>query len=167
MKMKLLVTTFTIVTAMAGASSTAEAGKRHRVYIECEPLYCQPIHDGVLTSVYGTPEEHCIPCGSNLSLGAPMPDTVQKLEPLVVEETYTVTVPVTETIIGPDGKPRTLTKMVQQQRTRSRALTSETEIINELRRKLFELESKKVEPLQPLAKFVQQLIAPFQGTTGN
>ena len=56
------------------------------------------------------------------------------------EETYTVQVPYTETIIGPDGKPRTITRIQQETKTRTvQKAVPANEVIADLRRQLEKL----------------------------
>ncbi len=75
MNVKLLTVALTLLTAFAGTSNEAEAGKRHRVSNQCGPIYCQPvqhcqpIYSQPCNSVC-SPQAHCCPapiqsnCGS-------------------------------------------------------------------------------------------------------
>jgi hypothetical protein len=75
-------------------------------------------------------------------------NVVSPLEPITTEETYTVQKEVRETIIGPDGKPKVITKMVPESRTRTRVLRTANEQIEYLKDRLIELENQRVKPLE-------------------
>jgi len=73
---------------------------------------------------------------------------VPPLEPIEIQENYTVQVPVTEQVMGADGRPRTVTKMRSETRTRSRVLRTANEQIEYLKDRLVELDQQRVEPLE-------------------
>lgn len=70
------------------------------------------------------------------------------LNPITIEETYTVQVPEQREVIGPDGKRRTVTTMRQEQRTRTRVLQTATDQIEYLKQRLQGLEQGRVTPLE-------------------
>jgi len=74
--------------------------------------------------------------------------TATALEPITVEETYTITKPVREEVIGADGKPKTVIKCVPEERTRTRVLRTANEQIEYLKDKLIELDRQRVTPLE-------------------
>ncbi len=157
MKLKLITMALSVITAIAGASDQAQAGKRKQVVIQCSPVPQECCHPVMCLPL------QCFPapaqCAPPQCLPAPMPVSAQEtLEPMEFEETYTVQVPYTEQIVDENGNVKTITKMRSETKTRTVVVRSANGQINALRKQLDELESKKVNPLTPLSGLVKQIV---------
>lgn len=73
------------------------------------------------------------------------------LPPITTERQVATSVEVSEVIIGPDGKPRTVTKTMQQMRTETVVLTTANQQIRYLNEQLNKIQKEKVD----LEKFKQ------------
>lgn len=96
-------------------------------------------------SVVPGPSVNACPPGA-VPIGAV--NVVPPLEPIVIQETYTVEVPVRETVTGPDGEPRIVTRKRQETRTRTRVLRTANEQIEYLKDRLVQLDRQRVAPLE-------------------
>lgn len=107
-----------------------------------------PIYDCWAPPVPFVPHEHVVNACPPEIIRIGAVNIEPSLEPIIIQETYSVEVPVRERVIGPDGKPRIVTRLKTEQRTRTRVLRTANEQIEYLKDKLVELERQRVTPLE-------------------
>jgi hypothetical protein len=162
MNAKLIPVALTVITAFVGACGDAEAGKRHRDCFSSGLVYCQPVQQCPPQVVFYGPNPNCNPQPfANVVNTEPQ----EALEPMEIEEAYTVQVPHQEEVYDPDTKTtKTVITMRAETKTRTVMTSDPNRIINSLRQDLhaLQLESKKqaetVQPLTPLTGVVQKIL---------